>query len=183
MDKMDLFLSGCSLSELPPLGQYLGDCVRRRSPAPDGLGLLAGFGPTNFHIQVGDAYEGDGLTRVEWFLMVGGIVNVILGEEEADKACFDIIAHIPWEEVVDLTTTLPILHSEELCVQMGNLTRLHLKEVDLSTWFVVPAIRDPNIFKDLLRGLRSISITGPSLSDGDWSPFTNFLTRRAAVGN
>jgi hypothetical protein len=36
-------------------------------------------------------------------------MGVALGEEEADKLCFDIIAHIPQEEVVYLTTTLPVL--------------------------------------------------------------------------
>lgn len=80
-------------------------------------------------------------------------------------------------------TTLPILHSEELSIQMCNLTRLHLEAVDLSMFFVEPDIHEPQIFKDLLCGLDSISIIDPSLSGGDWSPFTKFLSRRAAVGN
>jgi len=109
-------------------------------------------------------------------------MNTLLGEEEADQLCFDTIAYIPWEEVIELITPLPILHSEELCVQMSNLTRLHLGAVDLSTWFIEPDFHEPHTFKDLLRGLDSISIIKPSLS-GDLSPFTNFLSRRAAVGN
>ena len=104
-------------------------------------------------------------------------------EEEVEKLFFDVIAHIPLEKVVHLTTTLPILRSEELCVQMCNLTHLHLNQVDLSRWFAEPDTRKPHVFKDLLRGLHSITIIRPRLSGGDWSPLTNFLTRRSAVGN
>jgi hypothetical protein len=182
MDDLYLSLSECSPSDLPrTLGPYLRDRVRCRSP--DGLELFAYPGPIFFYIQAGDAHEGDDSTGAERFAMVEGKMSVTLDKEEADKLCFDIIAHISQEIVVDLTTTLPILRSEELCIQMRNLTRLHLEGVDLSTWFVEPGIREPHIFKDLLPGLRSISITNSSLSGGDWGPFTNFLTRRTAIGN
>jgi hypothetical protein len=43
--------------------------------------------------------------------------------------------------------------------------------------------REPHISKDVLRGLRSISITDPTLTSGDWSPLTDLLARRAAIGN
>jgi hypothetical protein len=179
MDGLNLSLSECSPDLLQTLGPYLGNCVRRRSP--NGLSLLAVPEADSFYIQVGDFCEGD-LTCVQWFVTVDGDMSVTLGEEEADKLCFDIIAHIPLEKVFEVTT-LPILRSEELCVQMCNVTHLHLEEVDLSTWFKEPDTREPHVFKDILRGLRSIAITEPRLSGGDWSPLTNFLTRRAAVGN
>ena len=179
MDSLMLSLSECSPDLLQTLGPYLGNRVRCRSP--NGLSLLALPDADSFFIQVGDVCEGD-LTCVQWFVMVDGAMSITLGEEEADKLCFDIIAHIPLEKVVEVTT-LPILRSEELCFQMCNVTHLHLEEVDLSTWFVEPDTREPHVFKDLLRGLRSITITEPRLSGGDWSPLTNFLTRRAAVGN
>ena len=65
---------------------------------------------------------------------------------------------------------------------MCNLSYLHLKEVDLSECFTEPAICEPHTFEDLLPGRWSISINGPHLHDGDWTPFTSFLTRRAAIG-
>ena len=176
MDNLHMLLSGCSPSNLPQtLGPYLGNLVWRRSP--DGLRLLVNPGQSSFSIQVGDAREEDK------FVTVDGTTSLIMGEEEADKLCFDTITHIPQEEVIDLTTTLPILRSEELCVRMRNLTHLYLKRVDLSAWFAEPDTREPRVFKDLLRGLRSITMTGPILSGGNWSPLTNFLTRRAAIGN
>jgi hypothetical protein len=181
MDDLKLSLSGCSPSDpLQILGPYLGNRVRRRSP--DGLRLSADPGLNFFTILVGDACEGD-LTKEDWFVTVDVTTSVALREREAERLCFDIIAHLPQEEVVYLTTTLPILRSEELCAQMCNLAHLELEQVDLSTWFLEPDIREPRVFKDLLRGLRSISITDPTLTGGDWSPLTNFLTRRVGVGN
>jgi hypothetical protein len=181
MDHLQLSLSECLPSDLPQtLGPYLGNYVRRRSP--DRLSLVAHPNTKTFGIQVKDTCESD-LTRKGWFATVKGATSVTLGEEEADKLCFDTIAYLPQEKVVNLSTTLPILRSEELCVRMCSLTHLHLEDVDLSTWFIEPDTREPHAFKDFLRGLRHIAITNPRLSGGDWSPLTNFLTRRAAVGN
>jgi hypothetical protein len=179
MDDLYLILFECSPSDLlQTLGPYLRNHIRRRSP--DRLRLLANPNPAYFSILVGDACEGDS-TWGDWFVSVCGFMSVT--PEEVGKLCFDMIAHVPLEKVVDLTTSLPILRSEELYVRMRNLTHLHLDQVDLSTWFVAPDTREPHIFEDILRGLRSISISYPSLTDGDWSPLTSFLTRHTAVGN
>jgi hypothetical protein len=181
LDDLTLILSGNPLSDLPQtLGPYLGDYIRRRSP--DRLRLSVGHHLDCFYISVGDAYEGDS-TRANWFTKVEGHQDVTLGEEEAHRLCFDTIAHIPQETIATVTTALPILRSEELCIGMCNLAHLQLEGINVSTWFVEPEIHEPHDLKDLLRGLRSISISEPSLGGGDWSPLTNFLARRAAVGN
>jgi hypothetical protein len=179
MDNLSLSLRDCSPLDLPQtLGPYLGNKIRRRSP--DRLSLFADPDPNFFSILIGDASEGDP-TWESWSVTVTGDISVTSGEE-AETLFFDVIAHIPQEKVVDLKTALPILRSEELCVQMCNLTHLHLNQVDLSKWFVEPDTRKPHVFKDLLRRLHSITIIEPSLSGDDWSPLTNFLTRRGAVG-
>ena len=185
MDNLHLTLYKCLPSDLrQTLGPYLGNHIRRRSPHRLRLWIEPKVEPNfgEFFIKVGDACEG-GSTQEDGFMIVEGVLGTILREEEADKLCLNIIAHIPQEEVGEVTTTVPILHSEELCTRMRNLTHLHLKGVDLSTWLVEPATREPHVFKDLLHGLRSISITRSGLSGDDWSPLTNFLARRAAVGN
>ena len=184
MDDLNLVLSKCSPSDLSQtLGPYIGDHVWRRGRSEGGLGLLAFSESTMFWIQVGDAYKSDESTRVEWFVTVEWTMGMTLEEEEADKLCFDVIARIPWKQVVDVTTNLPILHSVELCIQMCNLTHLHLCDVNVSTWFIEPDIHEPHTFNDLLPGLGFISITKPSLSGSDWGPFTNFLSHRAAIGS
>ena len=181
MDDLQLSLSEYLPSDLlQTLGPYLGNHVRRRYP--DRLILVSYHSTKTFSIQMKDACESD-LTRKGWFARVKGVTSVTLGEEEAYKLCFDTIAYLPQEKVVHLTTNLPVLRSEELCARMSNLTHLHLEDVDLSTWFIESNTREPHAFKDFLRGLRHIAITNPRLSSGDWSPLTNFLTRRAAVGN
>jgi hypothetical protein len=181
MDDLNLSIYECSPSDSPhTIGPYLGNHVRRRSP--DRLILSVVPHPSYFTILVGDACEGDP-TQEDWFVSVGIITSAIPEEEGVGKFCFDIIAHIPLEKVVYLKTALPILQSEEICIQMRNLTHLRLEEVDLSTWFIEPDTPEPHVFKDLLRGLRSISISSYKLGGGDWSPLTSFLTRRAAVGN
>ena len=183
MDNLRLSLYGCSRSDISHLGRFLGDFVRRRGESPGGgLELLAYPGPT-FDFNVGDVRKGNDSTEVAWFVAVSGGMNMELEDEEEDQLCFDLISHIPREQVVSLQTSLPILRSEELCAGMYNLTHLHLGGTDLSTWFVETDIPEHTTLKDPLRSLDHIMITEPYFSDGDWTPLTNFLSRRAAVGN
>jgi hypothetical protein len=179
LDHLKLSLDGCSPSDFSQtLGPFLGNHIRRRSP--DRLKFLANPKSNCFSFLVGDAREGNSIWE-GWSITMCVTTN-ITSEKEAENLFFDITAHIPLEEVVCLTTTLPILRSEELYIRMCNVARLHLTWVDLSTQFVEPDIHVPHV-KDLLSGLHSITITNLCLSDGNWSPLTNFLARRAAVGN
>ena len=139
-------------------------------------------GPDTLCFCSGDLRNGDDPTESDLFAIFTAVLDVRPEKGQADRLRFDIIAHIPWEQVIHLQTSLPILRSVELCVEMCNLTSLYLVEVDLSMWFVVPDICGPHTFKDLLRNLARIRISQPTLSDG-WSPLTNFLSRRAAAGN
>ena len=182
MDNLRLSLSECPPSDLQQyIGPYLRNCIRRRSPG--GLRLLIHPSPHLLSIMVGDACESY-WNRGDWFVVVSWTTGGILGEEVTRGLCFDIVAHIPLEEVVQLNAVgLPVLRSEQLCARMCNLTHLCFDGADLSTWFVEPDIYQPHLFRDLLPELRFLTITHPSPSGGDWSPLTNFLTRRAAVGN
>jgi len=187
MDKLSLFLCGCSPSDLSQiLGPYLGDRLRRRVKFPGGaLGLVsAKSGPTAFCLSVGDIRKGSDITEADWFLEVLIGLSERPEDEEADKMYFDLVSHIPREEVVTLETSLPILRSELFCAEMRNLTCLHVVGVDLSTWFAEPDVSDPiPPFEELLPHLDRIVITKSTLSGGDWTPLTNFLSRRAAVGD
>ena len=185
MDSLDLTLFGCSPSDLSQtLGPYLGDRVRRRGRFPGGgLGLLVTHNSPFFRFRSGDTDKRDHSAGMVWFIMVDAVTSGTLGKEEVEKIGFDLIAHIPREQVINLQTTVPILRSEELCVEMCNLSYFFLIEVDLSTCFVESDARGSHAFKDLLPSLDYIEIIDSSLSGGNWSPFTNFLSRRAAAGN
>ena len=109
-------------------------------------------------------------------------VVMTVWEAETEKMCFDPIAHIRREEVVDLRTPLPLL-CLELCAAMCNLKYLHLIGVD-PTFFMGPNVHGSHTpGKGPLRSFYSISIIRPVLSGGDLSPFIDFLAHRAAVGN
>ena len=185
MERLRLDLRQCSALDLSQiLGPYIGDCVRRRGRFPGcGLGLSTSHTSHTFLLHIVDAPSHDDFSMVAWFMMVDIVMSGALKKEEAEQTGLDLITHIPREQVVSLQTALPILRSE-LCVEMRDLTYLHLIEVDLSTWFVEPDIRGPHIFKELLPSLDRILIVWSTLSGDDgWSPFTNFLSRRAAAGN
>ena len=177
MDNLNLSLRECSPSGLSQtLGPYLGDYVRRRGGLPDGgLGLLIIYDIPTFHLCAGDEHNCDDPTGKMWFMTIDMAMSETPGKEEAEKICFDLITHIPREEISDLRTTLPILHSEELCVEMCNLTHLRLVGVDLATFFVEPDARGPYASKDL-PSLDSITIIRPLRSSSDWSPLVRFLT-------
>ena len=165
------------------LGPFLGDHIQRRGRLPDGgLGLLAYPAPGCIDLSVGDVHKRSDPDEVVWFVEVAAVMGTQLGKDEASGLCFDLIAHIPRAQVLSLETELPILRSEELCAEMCDLTYLHLVDVDLSTWFIGPEISGPHTREGLLRGLDRIKITRPVLS-GDLGVFTDFLSRRAAVGN
>ena len=185
MDSIKLSLHNCSPSDiLQTIGLYLGDRVRRRGKFPGGgLALWADRSPDGFHIRVGDARKCDDSAGAVQFITVDAYMGRTAGREEAEKIAFGLITYIPRDEVGHLWTNLPIPRSEGLCVEMYNLTDLHLVEVDLSTFFAEPDGRGPHASKDLLRSLDSIWITRPILSGGDWSPLTNFLSHRATIGN
>ena len=188
MNSLDLILFEYSPSDLSQvLGPYLRDRIRRRGNfTGDGLGLLVDHTPYNLRFSVGDAHKHDDcndFAQVDWFATVCAYPSESLGKKGTEKMCFDLIAHIPREHVITLQATLRILRLQELCVEMCNLTYLHLNTVDLSTLFVDPDVLRPHVSEDLLHSLDHIVIVGPTLSGGDWSPLTNFLSRRAVAGN
>ena len=185
MDSLRLLLYECSSSDLSQtLGPYFGDRVRRRGRFPGGgLELLANRDPGSIRLCVGEVYRNCDSTELDWFADVSAVTSTRLKDEEADELCFDLIAHIPRDQVISLRTTLPILRSEESCVEMCDLTYLHLVDVNLTRWSVEPDIRGPHTSKEILPSLDHITITRPTVSGGNWDPFVDFLSRRAAFGN
>ena len=184
MNSLDLSLFGCSPSDLSQtLGPYLRDRIQRRGRLPGhGLGLLVTHTSPAFRFRIGDTDRHDDSAGMVWFMTVDAVVSGI-PVDEVERRVFGLTTYIPREQVIDLRTTLPILRSQESCVKMRNLTRLHLEGVDLYICFVEPEICGSHKFEELLPSLDHIVITKPTLSGRGWSPLTNFLSRRAAVGN
>ena len=182
LDSLDLSLGSCSSSDLSQtLGPYLRDRVRCRGRSPGGgLGLSATNDFSTFHFRIGDAKTRDSGGMV-WFITVDAVMSRTLGREVAEQTGFNLIAHVPQRQVISLRTNLPILRSEELCIEMCNLTRLNLDEVDLSACFAGLDIHEPHKFEKLLPSLDRIILAWPTLSDDYWYPLVGFLSRRAAA--
>ena len=147
MDSLKLLLYKCSSLDLSQtLGPYFRNRVRRRGRFPGGgLDLLANRDPGSIRLCAGDVYVSCDSTELDWFADVSVVTSIRVGlKDEADGLCFDLIVHTPREQVITSRTTLPILCSE-LCVEMCNLTYLHLADVNFSTWFVGQDIRGPHI--------------------------------------
>ena len=182
LDSLDLSLHSCSPSDLSQtLGPYLRDRVRRWSGFPGGgLRLSATHDFSTFCFQIGDAKNRDSGWMV-WFITVNAVMSRTLGGEVVEKIGSNLIARIPQRQVISLRTNLPILRSEQLCIEMCNLTRLRLDEVDLSACFAELDIHEPHKFEKFLPSLDRIMLTRPTLGDGGWYPLTNFLSRRAAA--
>jgi len=112
-----------------------------------------------------------------WFVRASAILHGTPKKGETEELCLDIVTHIPREEVACLRIKSPILRPSELCVKMHSLVHLHLSSVDLSKWFVEPDAHEP---RELLPRLGYVTVPG-SYFGSDWSPLTDFLSRRAAV--
>jgi len=179
-----MFLTKCSPSDVAPtLGSYFGDRVRRRGRFPGGGRKLSVKRNLGLHLSMKSTHPVNNIVEEDWIVRVFVNVGLLSTDEEDVGICFDSIAYIPLEQVTTLEANLPILYSEELCVGMCNLINLHLYEVDVFRRFVDPDIRGSHTFREILPALGYLKITSPTLGHDGWGPLTNFLTRRAAVGN
>ena len=77
MDRLGLFLDGCSASDLSQtLGPYLGDLIRCRGGFPGGgLGSSASHSSDAFYIQTGDARKGNDSAEVDWLVGVTAVMG------------------------------------------------------------------------------------------------------------
>jgi hypothetical protein len=94
----------------------------------DRLSLLVDPGRESFSILVGDACEG--YRPGDWFMTVSVTMSVTLGKRKQRNYVSTSLRTYPaGGSCRSISTTLPILRSEELCVRMCNLTYLHLDRV------------------------------------------------------
>ena len=152
------------------VARYVG---QRAQSWDGGLKVLVAVGlSSTFKASLGcaDGCEDDDAT---WFLTITSSSSAWWVGLELGHAGLGIIAQIPQRMVVDLRTTLPVLHSGGPCTMMPNLTNLRLTEADLST---LPA------GEESLPGLRSLLILNPIPRGEDWGSLISLLTGQKAAG-
>ena len=189
VDDLNLDLLSCSAPDISQtLGRYLGDHVRRRGKRQEGLALRADRVEHGFTLTVGDVNEFNTShlpDKMNWFMDV--VVKLVKEgtpvEDECEKPSFDCLAHLPLDHIVYYETPHCLLKSEDLSVGMANLVELRPIYAHLPDWFVEPVPRGTHTYAELLPSLKYLSLNSPTLSGGDWSPLTTFLSRRASAGN
>lgn len=183
--KLDMFCHSTSgISQT--LAWYLGDHILRRGNLQGGL-AIRGHSDQMYFLRVGDVERINNCPPsggVNWFMEISGF---LVGDgrtqgEESQKLFLDSIAHIR-DHIVYYNSACSPMTSVELLTGMTNLIEIWISEpISLSEWFVEP---DPGIahaYGELLPSLQYLSFT-PRFCEGDWSPLTTFLSRRASVGN
>ena len=122
---------------------------------------------------------------MNWFLQVFGAMVEDGGPrgEECEKLFLDSLAHIPRGHIVYYESTCRLLKSADLFVGMSNLIELRPARARLSEWFAEPGQGGTQVYWEIPPSLKYLSLYAPVLDGGYWSPLTNFLSRRASVGN
>ena len=188
MDRLRLTLSACSTLDLSRvLGPYLGDHLRRRGKLQQGPAVGGGCTEELFFLRAGDvkqfnsSHTSDG--GVDWFMDICGAMAGDGGPQGDGKLFLDSLRHIPHGHVVCYESPSELLKSPELSAGMSNLIELRLVRVRLSGWFVEPDPGGTRAYWELPPSLKYLLLVAPTLDGGDWSPLTNFLSRRASVGH
>lgn len=190
MDSIHLNLFDCLAPDLAQaLGPYLGNHLRRRGKLQQGPAIGGGCSEKYFALRAGDVKRFNDLDRsedgVNWFLQVFGAMAEDGGPrgEECEKLFLDSLAHIPHGHIIYYESTCRLLKSANIFAGISNLIELRPGWARLSEWFAEPSQGGPHPYWELPPSLKYLSLRAPILDGGDWSPLTNFLSRRASVGN
>ena len=188
MEKLSLDLYDCDIMDISQIiGPYLRDNLQRRGKPRNGLNLFVSpsyptHGPPTIVFRVGDA-GGIDLSTQEWtdtFIKTTVRLDMAHRMDELERATFDLITHVPREEVVYFQTQNNHVVMEDASSQFPNVRALSLDTIPLSA-----AFPGPNLVGDrmIFPALKYLSLKEVLVDDGDWNPFINFLVRRVSSRN
>ena len=183
MDGLDITLSKCAVTDIPQtIGPYLRDQFRLRGRSRNGLALRVARSDHHTLLYAGDmcgTFLPAPERRVDWFLgitlFVGQTPNNLL-----EKGFLDLIAHTPRDDVVHIEPMSGFVAVEDISTQFPNIRALKFGTgaVPLSTIFPESKMGEDEIPPSL----QHIEFHGYE-DNGDWSPLTAFLARRASSGD
>ena len=209
IDILRVALGECTPPDLlQTLPEYVGWRAQARGGELKVSVLTSEFGANPLEVSLGYPDDPDYANGAESFLKI--VVSSVQGPrtlQGLQHAGTRIIAHIPQDSIVDLRTSLPVLHSKELSDMVPNLRSLRLTEANHST---LPAGEDALPILEYL-SIGSLRGDDPSPPEGssslkdwdssedlgspgdwtshdgagspeDWSRFVSFLRGRAATG-
>ena len=97
-----------------------------------------------------------------------------------ENAILDLVACVPQEEIVYFQQSYNLVAMENIYNRFPNLRTLSFEKMPLSSVFPGP---NQGVDEGILPSLQSVFSKNLTLDNGDWSPLTTFLSRRASSGN
>lgn len=181
MEHLWLTLHDCEVAEISQtIGPWFRDYLQGRGRAQNGLGLLLSsyFSIT---LRAGDAYGDDQMLEpMDAFVAVTLDLDDALPSSAEENAILDLIACAPQEEVVYFRKSCNLVAMEKIYNRFPNLRTLSFETIPLSAVFPGP---NQGVDEGILLSLQSVLLENLALDNGDWSPLTTFLSRRASSGN
>ena len=188
LDFLQLQLSYHSTSDISQtFKRFLPDHLLRRGDLEKGVGVGGACVEGVYSLWVADVELGSYSSKdVERFIKVSLLMRKGEGpqeEEDCAKLFFDSLAHIH-RNIIFYNSSLSPLRSTDVSIGMVNLVKIRVpRSVPLSEWFVDPDPGGTFSYGQILPSLKYLSFYQLELDGGNWTPLTNFLSRRASVGN
>jgi len=191
MNLLKLTLHNCDITDVSRIiGPYLRDHFQRRNRPQNGLYLstYSGYGDSIrgdcISFDLGDA-GGIDLSTLTWssksrFIIIGIMLNTSRRRDILGSAVLDLVAHIPQGDVVHFRRYGPPIAMENTHSQFPNLRTLFYSSASLLNIFPNPSL----VGEDKISpSLESVVLDYMFADDGNWTPLTTFLSRRASSGN
>jgi len=178
MDTLHLSLDYNAMDISQTIGPYLGDYIRRRGKSQGGLGLsLSKIHPLKFRVGDVDGID-DPVTPppINWFLKID--IPLSHFRDALGEVSSNLIAHVPWEELVDFRSEGNLIAMGNVYARFKNLRALSFNGISLAAVFPKSGRN-----KKIPLSLQRISLDRLSLDDRDWNPLVAFLSYRASAGN
>ena len=186
MDLLDMTLDPCAVDDVSHLvGPYLRDYLRHRGGSQSGLGLSHGLPYDDSVIfRVGDVggidFSAPEPARMDPFM----VITIELGQQDfmdvSKNAALDLIAHTPREDIIYLHSYGDPVAMGDVSTQLPNLRGLHFEGIPLYAAFPKSNLNGGG---EIFPSLQYALLDPVVVNDGDWSPLTTFLDRRASSGD
>ena len=180
MENLDIILDYTTVKDISgTVGPYLRGYLRRRGRPEHGLGMYISS-DSRVALHVGDTNSIDPSTmvskRVVPFIAI--TINTPFGDLP-ERIILSLLSHTPREEIVYLQTNGNPTAMENIYSRFPNLRALHSKRVPLSAMFPKPTKDGDRRVPPLLRHIFFERLVA---DDGNWTPLTAFVSRRARSG-
>ena len=186
LDKTSLTLFGCRVEEIPEIGAYLRDYLRRDGRFQDGLGIFITFFQESILIEANTASGNDSpsLSSTErvLFVMFMAAFEQSLPLDMRNKLCIDLVKYAPTEHVTCFRGKMETRILEQAIPTMPNIQELHLISVEMSDRFLRPDSDGPPANAKTLPSLRYLHLEDIFTDPVDWSSLISYLAHQTSGG-